>query len=210
MNPKGNSLTTIIDYFKIEEPGGSQLLQKYGSDSIESEEELFIFIRTVGEEGGQSEKAEELVFDIEERINIVKHKLKFIDESIKPSVLVLSEVIPPVFEINPYLARLIGMAGAKPFDAQLVEEKGFNPDVILLVSPEMEKKFGGLASLLMLDEWQHTNAVKKNRIFMIDGSNHLQGMGINLVSDVELLGEILYPQYLTFSGKGESWLPFEM
>lgn len=210
MNLKAHSLTEIIDYFNFSEPLRSQLFQNHATTIFETEDELFTFIRKIGEEGDQFEKAAELIFDMEERINIVKHKLKFIDESAKPSVLVLSDVIPPVFETSHYLAHLIRMAGAKPYDAQVAEDKVFNPDVILLVSPQMEKMFGSLASLLMLDEWQQTNAVKNNRIYMIDGANHLQGMGIGLASDVELLGEILYPQYLTFSGKGESWLPFEM
>lgn len=210
MNPHPHSLASIIDYFDFSEPIRSHILQNHPTGNFETENELFTFIRKVGDEGDQSERAEEVVFDLEERINIVKHKLKFIDESVKPSVLVLSEVIPPVFETNHYLAQLIRMAGAKPYDAEVTEGKVFNPDVILLVAPQMEKMFGGLANLLMLEEWQQTNAVKNNRIFLVDGENHLQGMGISLASDVELLAEVFYPQYLTFSGKGESWLPFEM
>ena len=210
MNPKVQSATTIIDFFNFQEPFRTQLLENHLTENFETEVELFSFISKVGEEGNKTGIAEELVFDMEERINIVKHKLKFIDESVKPSVLVLSDVIPPVVETSRYLTYLLRMAGAKPYDAQVGENSDFNPEVILLVSPQMEKMFGGLASLLMLEEWQQTNAVKNNRIFMVDGENNLQGMGINLASDVELLGEILYPQYLTFSGKGESWLPFEM
>src|SRR5690606_11763660 len=110
------------------------------------------------------------------------------------------------FETSHYLAHLIRVAGGKMYDAEIAEGKTFNPDVILLVSERMERMFGGLANLLTLEEWQQTNAVKNNRVFLIDGGSHLRGMDTNLASDIEILGEIFYPQYLTFSGKGESWL----
>lgn len=210
MNPHSHSLVSIIDYFSFPEPLRTHILQNHPEGNFESEEELFTFIRKVGNEGDQTERAEELIFDLEERVNIIKHKLKFIDERQKPSVLVMSDVIPPVFETSHYLAHLIRVAGGKMYDAEIAEGKTFNPDVILLVSERMERMFGGLANLLTLEEWEQTNAVKNNRVFLIDGGSHLRGMDTNLASDIEILGEIFYPQYLTFSGKGESWLQFEL
>lgn len=210
MNPHAHSLVSIVDYFNFQEPLRSHILQNHPEGNFETEEELFRFIRKVGSDGDQTERAEELIFDLEERINIIKHKLKFIDEGQKPSVLVMSDVIPPVFETSHYLAHLIRIAGGKMYDAEIAEGKRFNPDVILLVAEQMERMFGGLANLLTLDEWQQTNAVKNNRVFLIDGGNNLQGMDTGLAADIEILGEIFYPQYLTFNGKGESWLQFEL
>jgi iron complex transport system substrate-binding protein len=205
------SLSKILDHFNFSETLQSTLLQKYSEVNLATEEELFSFIRKIGDEGNKEKEGEELIFDLEERINIVKHKLKFIDESQKPSVLFLSDVIPPVFETNPYLTHLIETSGAKMYDVEATEDELFNPDVILVVSEQMERLFGGLANLLMSEEWKNANAVKDNRIFLIDGgTNNLQEFNINLASDVEILAEILYPQYLTFGGKGESWLKFEI
>lgn len=208
MNPY--SISKIIDHFDFSETLRSHLLQNHSTLNFETEEDLFSFILMIGNEGEMSEKAEELIFELEERINIVKHKLKFIEESQKPSVLILSEVIPPVFENNNHLIHLIETAGAKMYDAEVTETESFNPDVILVVSEQMERLFGGLANLLMSEEWQQTNAIKNNRVFLIDGSTNLQGFNLNLASDIEILAEILYPQYLTFGGRGESWLQFEI
>jgi iron complex transport system substrate-binding protein len=204
------SLSKILDYFNFSETLESYIPQKYSTLNLKTEEELFSFIRMVGKEGNKEREAEDLIFDLEERIDIVRHKLKFIEDSKKPSVLILSEVIPPVFETSDYLTHLITTAGGKVHDMETAEEKPFNPDVILVLSEQMERLFGGLANLLMLEEWQNTNAVKSNRIFLMDGGVNLQEFNLNLASDVEILAEIFYPQYLTFGGKGESWLQFEI
>lgn len=210
MNPHAHTLSKIIDYFDFSDPIRSHILQNHPTGIFETEEELFNFIRKVGSEGGMEEKAESVVFDLEERINIIKHKLKFIDEGKKPSVLVLSEVNPPVFEPSPYLAHLLRIAGAKAYLAESAGGNAFNPGVILVVSQQMEQQFGGLATLLSLEEWRNTDAVKNNRIYLIDGERNLQAMDLNIASDIEILAEILYPQYLTFGGNGESWVQFEV
>lgn len=210
MNPHAHFLSRIIDYFDFSAPIRSHILQNHPVGVFETEEELFTFIRKVGNEGGMDEKAEDLVFGLEERINIIKHKLKFIEESRKPSVLILSEVNPPVFEPSPYLAHLLRIAGAKIYSAENSEGNVFNPGVILVISQQMEQQFGGLATLLSLEEWRNTDAVKNNRIFLIDGESNFQSMDLSVASDIEILAEILYPQYLTFGGIGESWLQFEV
>jgi|SRR5690554_3494077 len=207
MNPHSHSFSKIIDYFDFSDPIRTHILQNHPIGMFETEEELFKFIRKVGNEGGMDEKAESLIFDLEERINIVKHKLKFIEEDRKPSVLILSEVNPPVFEPSPYLAHLLRIAGAKMYSP---DENVFNPSVILVISEQMEQQFGGLATLLSLEEWKNTDAVKDNRVFLIDGSEGFHSMDINVASNIEILAEILYPQYLTFGGNGESWVQFEL
>lgn len=210
MNPHSHSLSNIVDYFDFTEPVRSHIVQNNPVGVLETEEELFRYIRKVGNDGGMDEKAENLVFDLEERLNIIKHKLKFIDESQKPSVLVLTDVNPPVFEPSTYIAHVLRLAGAKIYSPEAPSENEFNAGAILVVSDEMERLFGDLAVLLSLDEWKNTDAVKNNRVFLVDGHTHLQAMDLNIASDVEMLAEILYPQYLTFGGKGESWIQFEL
>jgi iron complex transport system substrate-binding protein len=124
--------------------------------------------------------------------------------------LVLSNVNPPVFEPSHYLAHVLRIAGAKMYNPEASSESEFNPGVVLVISEQMERLFGDLAILLSLDEWKNTDAVKNNRVFLIDGENNFQGMDLNIASDVEILAEIFYPQYLTFGGNGESWVQFEL
>lgn len=209
MNPHPHSTSSIIDYFGFPEPIRAQLIQEYPQMLIESEDELFAFVRKVAEQGRSLEKGEALIDDIEERVNLIQHKLKFIEDGKKPSVLILSSAVPPVFEESEYLARLLRMTAAKMYRAD-TEEVDFNPGVILLISDHMEQQFANLATLLSLEEWKETDAVKQNRVFLIDGSRGFQNMGIRLAADLETLAEIIYPQYLTFGGNGETWLQFDV
>ena len=156
-------------------------------------------------------EAANIVADLEERLNIITHKLKFINEDQKPSVLVLSDVNPPVFERNEYLDDLIKIAGGRVYDSQITDgEKVFNPDVLLVVSDRMEAIFSDVAVILSLDEWKNTNAVKNNKVFLIDGQGLFLGYSANVAEEIEILAEILYPHYLTFGGNGDSWVQFEV
>lgn len=180
-------------------------------EPVESKEELFQLIQRVGIEGGKVEEAADMVADLEERINLIGHKLKFINEDQKPAVLVLTAVNPPVFERNEYLEEVLRIVGSKVYDAQITGgEKVFNPDVVLIVSDQMGSLFSDVAVLLSLEEWKNTNAVKKNRIYLIDGKEQFRGYSSRIADDIEVLAEIIYPQYLTFGGNGESWVQFEV
>jgi len=180
-------------------------------ESIESKEELFQLIQRVGIEGGKVDEAAYMVADLEERINLIGHKLKFIQEDQKPSVLVLEAVNPPVFKTSEYLDEILRIVGSRVYDAQVTGgEKVFNPDVLLIISDQMESLFSDVAILLSLDEWKNTNAVKKNRVYLLDGKEQFQGYSTRIADDIEVLAEIIYPQYLTFGGNGESWVQFEV
>lgn len=176
---------------------------------LDREEELYELLRALSAGSGLEEVVGQRIDDLEERINIIKHKLKFIEEDRKPSVLILSAVIPPIYANNSYLQYMLRSAGGKPL-ANYDPQGDVMPEVILLLTSEMDRMLGGLASLLTTPEWQQMPAVKKNRVFLIDAKKHLKGMDLNVADDLELLGQLLYPQYLTFTDPGESWLQFDL
>lgn len=210
MIPQVHTLQSISDYFELAESDRIQVMNTFSEETLSVAPDLFSLIDKIGTASDKSKEAEELIFDIDERVNIVTHKLKFIKENNKPKVLLLSEVIPPSINSNEYCQLLIKMAGGKIVAEEEFEADEANPDVIILLSETMERMFGGLANMLSLEEWKKTNAVKKNQVFLIDGSRHLKNWDVNFASDLEVLAEILYPQYLTFSDNGESWIRFEL
>ena len=149
--------------------------------------------------------------EFEERINIIIHKLKFISEDQKPKVLVMTAVNPPVYEMNDRLHNLLRAAGARVYDMQIGNnEETFNPDLLLIIADQIEHLVGDLGVLLSLDEWKDTNAVKNNRVYLVDGENNLSGEDFQLADDLELLAEITYPQYLTYGGNGDKWVQFDI
>lgn len=148
--------------------------------------------------------------DLEERINIVLHKLKFITEDQKPSVLVMTGVNPPEYEMTDRLHNLLRMGGARVYDPHVGGEEVFNPDLILILADRLEQLFGDLGVLLSLDEWKGTNAVKNNRIYLVNRENNLSDDDSKLADDLEMLAEIIYPQYLTYGGNGDKWVQFDV
>ncbi|HUH18023.1 ABC transporter substrate-binding protein [Albibacterium sp.] len=199
-------LSDIVSKLDLSQPVSAHLADAY--DSVASKEDLFQWVQQVGIDGGKIDVAADLVADLEERINLVQHKLKFIGEDQKPSVLVLSELDPMVVESNDYLEEILKIAGSKFYAGN--EEEAFNPDVLLIISDQMEGLFGKLGTFLSMEEWQHANAIKKNRVYLINGKNNFSGFSSRIADDVEILAEIIYPQYLTFGGNGESWIQFEV
>jgi len=204
-----SSLSQIATSLNLPESVTEKLISNY--ELVESKEELFQLIQQIGIEGGKVDEAADMVADLEERINLISHKLKFIKEEQKPAVLILTSVNPPVFERNDYLEDILRIAGATIYDAQITDgEKTFNPDVLLIISDKMESLFSDVGVLLSLEEWQNTNAVKNNKIFLVNGTDHFNGYSSKIAEDIETLAEIIYPQYLTFGGSGESWVQFEV
>jgi len=202
-------LSQIVKSLELPESLIDKLESEY--EPIDSKEELFQLIQDVGIAGGKVEEAADTVADLEERINIIGHKLKFIGDEQKPAVLVLTAVNPPIFESNNYLEEILKITGAKMYDAQISGgDKIFNPDIVLIISERMETLFGDVGVLLALEEWQNTNAVKNNKVFLINGKEQFQGYSSRIADDIETLAEIIYPQYLTFGGNGESWVQFEV
>src|SRR5690606_11628642 len=199
-------LSDIVSKLDLSQPVSAHLADAY--DSVASKEDLFQWVQQVGIDGGKIDVAADLVADLEERINLVQHKLKFIGEDQKPSVLVLSELDPMVVESNDYLEEILKIAGSKVYAGN--EEETFNPDVLLIISDQMEGLFGKVGIFLSMEEWQNANAIKKNRVYLINGENNFSGFSSRIADDVEILAEIIYPQYLTFGGNGESWIQFEV
>lgn len=209
MNLPQYSLSEITKALQIPDTKLFEIEQKYHSASITSEEKLFDFILSIGIAEEKTSLAEGIVFDLEERINIVKHKLKFIKDDVKPKVLCLTSIHPLSIETNPYLAEIIQISGGKPYNLGQEEGGVLNPGILLIISDQMERLFGDLAVLLSLDEWKSTDAVKNNAVFLLDGSKHFSGFGLQVADDIEILAEIFYPQQLTFGGNGETWVQFE-
>lgn len=192
-------------------PENPNLDQVQQQEELNSREDLFHLIQKLGIEGGKIEVAADLVANLEERIDLIEHKLKFIDEKQKPSVLLMTGINPPVFDNNAYTDELLHTVAAKRYDAQTPEGSAeFNPDIILVISDRYEDELGDLAQLLLLPEWRETPAAKQNRLYLVDGKRGFKGFSPSIADDIETLAEIIYPQYLTFGGNGDRWMQFEL
>ncbi len=140
---------------------------------------------------------------LDEEINILIHKLKFIPEDQRPSVLILEQQtgFQPLF--NEQLGDSIAIAGGK-----LLTEKYDNPSLLFIVQ-ENDKLYTDVPALLLDEILSRTDAVQSNNVYIIQKRNF--GMESNdFLHDLEICAEIVQPKYFIYGRKGTDWVQFDI
>jgi len=169
--------------------------------------QVFELINHIGRLFDVSPQAASLRETFEERINIIIHKLKFIDQQQRPFVALIHE--DGSLANHNYLHTLIRTAGGRVYQAN-------EPDVqesagtLIFLADGMYHMLGGLPQLLDQPVWKDSDAVKHNQVFLVEHTQQLNGNLLQVADDIELLAELIYPQYFVFSESGEGWMKFEL
>lgn len=204
------ALVAIVEALAVD-PACIQLLEKYDLDtaSIRTVTDVYTFIKQVGDILNVADKADVLCESLEERINIVIHKLKFIGEDQKPRVWVVDNILSAGAVQDAYLDALVRTAGGK---LPMVGSADLAPELLLIIAKEkpLHELLHVLPSVLDEPMWRETPAVKNNRVFLLDGRKRLTKDFSKVADDVEILAEMLYPTYFVYGGNGESWMQFEL
>ncbi|NEU09831.1 cobalamin-binding protein [Flavihumibacter sp. R14] len=175
-------------------------------------------IRRVGSELDVDGRAEEVVDELEERISIIRHKLKFIEA--KPSVACI-EWLSPLMLAGNWTPGLVDIAGG---NAVLVEDGrhspfvDFNdlvasdPDVIVIMPCgfSIEQSLREIHLLPESPGWAELAAVKNNRVYIADGNQYFNRSGPRLVDSIEILAEIIHPKQFVFGYEGSGWIRFNV
>ena len=158
-----------------------------------------------------------LIEDLEERIDLIKHKLKFFPA--KPKVALI-EWLSPIMVAGNWIPELVEIAGGTPLLAENGKHSPFvewqqiydaNPD-ILIVTPcgfSITRTLQEIDLLLNLPGWRDLEAVKNNRIYIADGNAYFNRSGPRIVDTIEILAEIITPKYFNYGFEGEGWIKFE-
>ena len=175
-------------------------------------------IRRIGNELQRTEQAETLIEELEERIDIIRHKLKFIEN--KPSIACI-EWLSPIMLAGNWTPGLVDIAGGR---AILVEEgkhspfigfdqiKDTNPEIIIIMPCgfSIERSLKEMSLLLDLPGWNELEAVKNNRIYIADGNQYFNRSGPRIVDSIEILAEIIHPKQFIFGNEGSGWIRFNV
>jgi iron complex transport system substrate-binding protein len=146
-----------------------------------------------------SSKAEYL----EEEIDIIIHKLKFLTEDSLPKAIILDQdqnFQPTDSEI---LAEKIKIAGGRYIDS--LEQ---NPDCIVILQ-RAENLYGQLPELLDNTQLKNTSAFQNNNLFIIQDATFNQSDETYL-QDTEILAEIFQPKYFVYGHDGAAWVKFDV
>jgi len=175
-------------------------------------------IRIVSTGLGVPEEGERVVEDLQERIDIIRHKLKFIET--KPSVACI-EWLEPLMLSGNWMPGLVNVAGGTNL---LTTPGAHSPYIdwndirlsdpeIIVVMPcgfSIERTLKEIDILLELPGFTELKAVKNNRVYIADGNQYLNRPGPRIVDSLEILAEIINPKQFIFGYEGDGWIKFSV
>ncbi|QTE35030.1 cobalamin-binding protein [Mucilaginibacter gossypii] len=160
----------------------------------------------------------ELLESLQERVDIIKHKLKFIDS--KPTVACI-EWLEPVMISGNWVPGLVNIAGGTPVLAQDGKHSPYIEwDEILQQDPEIivvmpcgfsiERTMREINLLLDRPGFASLKAVKNDRFYIADGNQYFNRPSPRIVDSIEILAEIIRPKQFIFGYEGEGWIKFSL
>jgi iron complex transport system substrate-binding protein len=175
-------------------------------------------IRKIAAVIGADKEAEQLMEDAEERINIIRHKLKF--STVRPTVACI-EWLSPLMIAGNWTPELVGIAGGLPVLAENGKHSPFveferireaDPEVIVVMPCgfSIERTLQEISLLLELPGWNGLQAVKNNRLYIADGNQYFNRSGPRLTDSIEILAEIIHPKQFIFGYEGSGWMKFNV
>jgi len=213
MQKPGLSLHSVLEALELEPTGISVLEQAEVYQQLvqsTTPEEIYAAIRTVGQLVDADEKANQLADGLEERINIIIHKLKFIPKEQRPTVACLQDISTATNINEQYLASLIDIAGG----VSLVGGEAYateNPDILLVIDDlPVPQLLAELAYLLTSDNWTEINAVKSGQVYVVHDARYLRRPSALVAEDVEILAEIINPKHFIFGREADAWMRFNL
>jgi iron complex transport system substrate-binding protein len=181
-------------------------------------QDIFDDIKQVAQSLNVQAEGERLLEDLQERVDIVRHKLKYIEN--KPTVACIEWLEPMMISGN-WVPELVSIAGGTPILAQAGKHSPYvswddirqsDPDVLLLMPCgfSMERTMREVNILLEQPGFADLKAVKNNRVYIADGNQYFNRPGPRIVDSVEILAEIIHPKQFIFGYEGEGWIKFSL
>jgi iron complex transport system substrate-binding protein len=179
---------------------------------------IFNDITTVADALNVTEKGNTVLEDLHQRVDIIRHKLKFSEN--KPTVACI-EWLEPLMISGNWVPELVAIAGGIPILAEpgkhspyvQWQEIRLNDPEILVVMPcgfPIEHTLKEIYLLLQLPGFAEMKAVKNNRVYIADGNQYFNRPGPRTVDSIEILAEIINPKQFIFGYEGDGWIRFSL
>lgn len=140
---------------------------------------------------------------LEEEINIIIHKLKFLTEDNFPKTIVLDQQNNFQPFHSAILEEKVKIAGGRYIKAWID-----NPDCIIIVQSN-ESLYGQLADFLNNPIVTTTQAYQLNNIYIIQNID-FGADDQTYLRDTEVLAEILQPKYFIYGHDGTAWVKLDV
>ncbi|MDR6940241.1 cobalamin-binding protein [Mucilaginibacter pocheonensis] len=181
-------------------------------------DDIFADITTIARILNVPETGADLLERLIERVDIVKHKLKFSES--RPTVACI-EWLDPMMVSGNWVPGLVSIAGGTPVLAQDGKHSPYvqwgdiraqNPEFIMVMPCgfSIERTLKEIDTLMQLPGFADMQAVKNNQLFIADGNQYFNRPGPRIVDSIEILAEIIRPKQFAFGYEGEGWIRFGM
>jgi len=152
----------------------------------------------------------EIAEELQERIDLVIHKLKFFPE--KPKVACITEINPLLFSTS-RISDSINIAGGLALENLSWDElQTQNPAIIIIMLKgyTIQETMAEIHHFITLPNWSGLDAVKNNRVYIADSENYFETEGEKAVDALEAIAEMITPKYFNFGLEGKAWVKFEV
>lgn len=139
--------------------------------------------------------------NMEDEINVIIHKLKFLSTDNFPNTIILDQNNSYTPLSDSIIAEKVKIAGGK-----LIDDLNQNPDCIIIIQ-QNENLYSEIINVL--DNAKSTNAVSNDNIYIIQNINFNKEDN-NYLIDTEILAEIQQPKYFVFGRDGIDWVKFNL
>lgn len=186
--------------------------------SPNSLDDVYNDISYLAKQLGAEKEGIELLELAEERTDIIRHKLKFINDKPKvvciewlSPIMIAGNWTPEIVEIAGGISVLAEKAKHSPYtDFQAIREE--DPDIIVILPCgfSVQRTLQEIHLLLELPGWSDLKAVKNQRIYIADGNQYFNRSGPRITDSIEIMAEIINPKQFVFGYEGNGWLSFNI
>lgn len=181
-------------------------------------DDIFNDIKTVAAALNVSDKGSAVIEELQERVEIIRHKLKFSES--KPTVACIEWLEPMMLSGN-WVPELITTAGGTNVLTQPGKHSPYvqwddirlqDPEVIIVMPCgfSIERTLKEIDILLQLPGFNEMKAVKSNRVYIADGNQYFNRPGPRIVDSIEILAEIIHSKQFAFGYEGDGWIKFSV
>ena len=179
-------------------------------------DDIFEDIKTVAQALDVPDAGNILIEDLQERVDIIRHKLKYVES--RPTVACI-EWLEPLMVSGNWIPEVVSTAGGSSILAEAGKHSPFvkweniqqaNPDVIVVMPCgfSIERTMKEMNILLKLPGFAELSAVKNNRLYITDGNQYFNRPGPRIVDSIEIIAEIVHPKLFNFGYEGNGWIKF--
>jgi len=163
--------------------------------------DIFENIKTVGELAGVTDRAKQLIAELQNRLDLVREKTANLQH--RPTTFMLEWLEPP-FAPGHWVPEqvefaggtvLLGEAGLPSVTTTFERIRESNPEVMVLIpcGYYTDDILRQLEFTEFPDDWREIDAIKNGRVWALDATSYFSRPGPRVVDGVEILAKILHP-----------------